>query len=345
MRNVGKKLSGLDPGVTLRAIILGLLLLPVNTYFIMANGIAYGRSFPTTVSIIFNVVITLTVLIVINGILKRLWPRFALRQGELLTVHIMLCLSSAIAGFDIMQTLVVMIPGGHWFATPENEWREFFWRYLPKWLTISDLTSLQDWYKGESTFYTKEHILLWLRPILWWTVSLTAIIWVMLCLDVLIRRQWIEHEKLSYPSRGKCSGAFLLIFSYQAGTAVWLGVLYFLLYYLLAISLSRIRAEVGPPTHELAMATPRRFLVQVFGSRRLSAPSLTMYALVFHTDQLAYQEDYIAVWRHPFLSQSVSILPGPPPGRISCGWGLGNHRSDLRRRGLFLLPVTDFLTC
>lgn len=447
MRNVGKKLSGLDPGVTIRAIILGLLLLTVNTYFIMANGIAYGRSFPTTISIIFNVVITLTVLIVINGVLKRLWPRFALRQGELLTIHIMLCLSSAIAGFDIMQTLVVMIPGGHWFATPENEWREFFWRYLPEWLTISDLTSLQDWYKGESTLYTKEHILLWLRPILWWTVSLTAIIWVMLCLDVLIRRQWIEHEKLSYPiiqlplamtqpegrffkSRimwiglaiaaainlinglnvlypsvpgiplrqvniggyftekpwnaigstpiyvlpfavglgylmplemsfsiwffylfwkmervvGSALGlfswpgfpyygpqgsgaylaiaffalvggrrhffailrrilkpqpdesmepmkyrwavfgllgglAFLLIFSYQAGMAVWIGVLYFVLYYLFAVSLSRIRAEVGPPTHELAMATPRRFLVQVFGSRRLSAPSLTIMTL------------------------------------------------------------------
>jgi hypothetical protein len=73
--------------------------------------------------------------------------------------------------------------------------------------------------------------------------------------------------------------AFLLIFSYQAGMAVWIGVLFFLLYYLLAISLSRIRAEVGPPTHELALSTPRYFLVQVFGSRRLSAPSLTIMTL------------------------------------------------------------------
>jgi len=447
MKDITNKPSKLDPGVTLRSVILGLLLIPVNTYFIMANGIAYGRSFPTTVSIIFNVIITLTVLIVINGAIKRFWPRFALRQGELLTVHIMLCVSSSIAGFDIMQTLVVMIPGGHWFATPENEWRELFWRYLPEWLTINDVTSLQDWYKGESTFYTKEHLLLWLHPIFWWTLSLTAVIWVMLCLDVLIRKQWIEHERLSYPivqlplamtqpegrffkSRtmwiglaiaatinllnglhivypsvpgiplrqvnigryftykpwnaigstpmyvlpfavglgylmplemsfsiwffylfwklervlGSALGlfslpgfpyygpqglgaylalaffaliggrrhffailgrilkpqpdedmepmkyrwavfgllgglVFLVIFSYQAGMVVWIGVLYFLVYYLLAISLSRIRAEVGPPTHELSHATPRRFLVQTFGSRRLGAPSLTIMTL------------------------------------------------------------------
>jgi hypothetical protein len=447
MTDIPKKTSRHDPGVTLRAVVLGLLLLPVNIYFIMANGIAYGRSFPTTVSIIFNVVITLTALIVVNSILKRISARLALRQGELLTVYIMLCLSSAIAGFDIMQTLVVMIPGGHWFATPENEWRELFWRYLPEWLTISDISSLQDWYKGESTFYTKEHILLWLRPILWWTISLTAFIWVMLCLDVLLRRQWIEHERLSYPivqlplamtqSEGRffrhktmwmglsiaaiinlinglhvlypaipeiplrqvnlgryftekpwnaiggtpiyilpfaiglgylmplemsfsiwffylfwklervigsmfglfswrgfpyygpqslgaymalaffaliagrhhfwriakgvfrthpdearepmqyrwavmgLSGglAFIVIFSYQAGMAIWIAILYLLIYFLIAISLSRIRAEVGPPTHELALATPRRFLIQVFGTRRLSTSSLTTMTL------------------------------------------------------------------
>ena len=140
MRDISGKPSRPNHGVTLRAIALGLLLLPVNTYFIMVNGKTYGRSFPTTVSIIFNVVITLTAVITVNYVIKRLRPRLALKQEELLTVHIMLCLSSAIAGFDIMQTLVVMIPGGHWFATPENEWKELFWRYLPVWLPISDVT-------------------------------------------------------------------------------------------------------------------------------------------------------------------------------------------------------------
>jgi len=447
MRAITKK-SAIKPehGITLRAVILGLLLLPINTYFIMANGIAYGRSFPTTVAIMFNVVMTLIILLIINGILKRLSPRFTLKQGELLTVYAMLCLSSSIAGFDIMQTLVVMIPGGHWFATPENEWRELFWRYLPEWLTIGDTAKIDDWYQGESTFYTKEHVLLWLRPIFWWTAALTAVIGVMLCLDVLLRRQWIEHEKLSYPivqlplamtqpetpffkSRvmwiglaigaminlinglhmlypslpgiplrqmnlgvyftdkpwnaigwtplyilpfavglgylmplemsfsiwffylfwkvqritgsvlglfswpgfpyygpqglgaylalaffaliggwrhfsavarrifrpepdedkepmryrwavlGLLSGlGFLVFFSYRAGMTLWVAVLYFPLYYLLAISLSRIRAEVGPPTHELSLATPRRFLVQIFGSMVRSA-SLTIMSL------------------------------------------------------------------
>ena len=187
------------PGVTVRAIVLGLLLIPVNTYFIMANHLKFWSTLPTTMSLIYNVVITLMVLIPFNLLLNRFLPRFALRQGELLTVFVMLSLSSAIAGHDMMQTVIPTISDAFWFATPENEWRQLFWRYLPPWLTSNDEASLKPFYDGESTIYTMGHLKGWLRPILWWTLFLTVLIWVMICLDVFLRKQWIERERLSYP--------------------------------------------------------------------------------------------------------------------------------------------------
>ena len=186
-------------GVTVRAIILGLLLIPVNTYFIMANHLKFWSTLPTTMSLIYNVVITLMVLIPFNLLLNRFLPRFALRQGELLTVFVMLSLSSAIAGHDMMQTVIPTISDAFWFATPENEWRQLFWRYLPPWLTSNNEASLKPFYDGESTIYTMVHLKGWLRPILWWTLFLTVLIWVMICLDVFLRKQWIERERLSYP--------------------------------------------------------------------------------------------------------------------------------------------------
>ena len=126
------------PGVTLRAVILGLLLIPANTYFIMANHLKFWSTLPTTMSLIYNVVITLMVLIPFNLLLNRFLPRFALRQGELLTVFVILSLSSAIAGHDMMQTVIPTITDAFWFATPENEWRQLFWRHLPPWLTFND---------------------------------------------------------------------------------------------------------------------------------------------------------------------------------------------------------------
>jgi len=57
-------------------------------------------------SLIYNVVVTLALLTCLNFLAKCLLPRFALRQGELLTIYVILSISSAIAGHDMMQTLV-----------------------------------------------------------------------------------------------------------------------------------------------------------------------------------------------------------------------------------------------
>jgi hypothetical protein len=60
--------------------------------------------------------------------------------------------------------------------------------------------------------------------------------------------------------------------------SLWTAGFYFLFYYLLSIGITRVRAEVGPPTNEVS-ATPHDFLVDVFGSRQLVLPSLTMIRL------------------------------------------------------------------
>ena len=122
-------------GVPLRSVVLALLLIPINTYFIMANHLRFWSTLPTTMSLIYNVVITLTVLIALNSLLRRMKQRWladvALRREELLTIFVMLSTSSAISGHDMMQTVVPAITDGFWFATPENEWKELFWRHLP----------------------------------------------------------------------------------------------------------------------------------------------------------------------------------------------------------------------
>ncbi|MXV78927.1 hypothetical protein F4083_10135 [Candidatus Poribacteria bacterium] len=449
-------------GVTFRAILIGIILIPPNTYFIMANHLRYWSTLPTTMSLIYNVVITLTLLTGLNFLVKLFLPRFALRQAELLTIYVILSLSSAISGHDMMQTVIPVIPNGFWFATPENEWQQLFWRYLPSWMTLSDVSVLQDFYDGDTTFYAKRYLSAWWEPILWWTLFLSVLIWVMICIDLLLRKQWIEREKLTYPIvrlpiemthsdgrlfkskmlwvgfaiaggidlingihvffpvfpeipvrefnlgayftekpwdaigwtpiyilsfgvglaflmplemsfslwffylfwkgervLGRAMGLqilpgfpyhgpqgvgaylgiacfalyggrrhilhvfkniigtgrtqskhidsdgsvapemkdttnyrwvfaglvagilFLFIFSGYGGMAVWMIALYFLIYYLLALGITRVRAEVGPPTHEMFVANPRQFILDAFGSRPIPPQSLTMMSLYY----------------------------------------------------------------
>jgi hypothetical protein len=99
----------------------------------------------------------------------------------------------------MMQILMPILSYGTWFATPENEWLGLFHKYIPGWAAVIDRKLLVDYYHGDSTLYTWAHIRVWLIPVLWWSAFIFALVLVMLCLNLLMRRQWTEHEKLSYP--------------------------------------------------------------------------------------------------------------------------------------------------
>lgn len=189
-----------SPGVTTKAIILALILIPLNNYWIlyMETGV-WWTQYPTTMSIFFNAVFILFVLTCLNLAARRWLKRWVFSQGEMLTIYIMLNLASAVCATDMIQVLVPMLGHPFWFASPENEWEELFWRYIPRWLTVSDKSVLTDYYGGESTLYESYKIKAWLIPALWWIGLFFALLFVMLCINVIVRRQWMEREKLAYP--------------------------------------------------------------------------------------------------------------------------------------------------
>ena len=99
----------------------------------------------------------------------------------------------------MLEILVPMLGHAFRFATPENEWQQLFVPFLPEWLTVSDPSLLSGYYEGELPLYTAETLLGWATPVLWWTAFITVLIFGMLCINIIVRKQWIEHEKLSYP--------------------------------------------------------------------------------------------------------------------------------------------------
>jgi hypothetical protein len=185
-------------GVTLRAIVIGLILIPPNSYWIAQRSIVWGGS-PTYMSIFYNVIFCVSSLTLLNLLVKRLSKRFALNQGELLTIYVILCIGSAMAGLDMVGMLVTLLGHPFWFATPENEWQVLFWKYIPRWLSVNNHKVLAGYYDGSSSLYTVENIKGWLIPVLWWSGFVFVLVSVMLCINVIMRRQWTENEKLSYP--------------------------------------------------------------------------------------------------------------------------------------------------
>ena len=177
---------------------IGVILIVANCYWI-ALGRATDQSYTTNISLYFNVIFSLFLLVLANLGLREFRPRSAFRQGEILVIYVMLSIASSLSGLDLIQSLVGIISTPFFFASQENEWNNLFGRFIPRWLAVVDKTILTELYDGEATLYTSRNLWGWLFPVLAWSVFLCALLLVMLCLSVIVRKQWVEEEKLSYP--------------------------------------------------------------------------------------------------------------------------------------------------
>jgi hypothetical protein len=185
--------------VTWRALLLGILLIPINVYWMTIVEVKYYSLDGSCLPLFIQPIFILFVIVLVNCLLKRYAPHATLTQAELLIIYIMVAISCTFAGHDTIQNMFGSIAHPFWFATPENEWQELFFRYLPNWLTISDSKSLQGFYEGEASFYTEHNFYTWAKPLAFWGLFFLVMMFMMLCINTLIRRRWTEQEKLAYP--------------------------------------------------------------------------------------------------------------------------------------------------
>src|SRR6266566_1825012 len=185
--------------LSLRVLLLALVLIPLNSYWIIQMERVRQGPYVTSISLFANVVFILLLFVAWNALLRRWQPRLAFRRGELLLIYVMLSISTGICGMDFIQVLMQIIAFPFYFATPGNHWAQTLFPILPKWLTVRDETAITPFFRGQSTLYTREHLAAWLVPTLDWTAFGTALIVVMMCLNVLFRKQWVDRERLTFP--------------------------------------------------------------------------------------------------------------------------------------------------
>ena len=201
-RNESSTIQDAEKPSTFRFIVgtllFGSILIILTCYWIISaeNRVVWEL---TDFSIFPTVLFTFFLLAALSPFLRRLLKRAAPTSRELALTYIMVSVATALAGHDIVRQLVPMIANAGWFATPENEWADIFFRFLPTWLTITDRKILQGYFEGDDTFWQPRYMEAWLWPIVAWSALVIVLLFMMLCINIIIRKQWIDHEKLSYP--------------------------------------------------------------------------------------------------------------------------------------------------
>ena len=185
-------------GLTFRSLLLGLGLVllvclgaPYSIWMVGSSEITWSF-FPIGVGVPF-------ILIVFgNALVKRYRRSWALHPAEIITIAIMGLVTSGIPIF--MVGLLLSIPSKPYYgATPENEWASFVQPYLPEWAIPSPSGDAMRWFyegmpSGENIPFAA-----WTGPLFWWLSLIFVVYFVCFCLVVILRRQWVEHERLVFP--------------------------------------------------------------------------------------------------------------------------------------------------
>ena len=135
--------------------------------------------------------------LILNPLLKLIHPRAGLNRGELLVVYVMMVMASPIPTLFVGKFLSA-ISYPYYYATPENEWRELIHPYIPDWLMVHNVDIVKKFYEGGGR---NEPIpwAAWQPVFLAWLPFVWALFLVMISLMIVMRKQWVEHERLIYP--------------------------------------------------------------------------------------------------------------------------------------------------
>jgi len=221
-------------GLTLRALIYGTLfsfLLGVaDPYmYMVCSAVLCANSTPVGAVFLFAIAVFIFSMLM-RGLDNLCGGRspfgwLKLRAAELVVVYIMLLVTSAIPTFGFSETFIAMLSGPAHLSTDTNAWSE---KVLPH--MNPDILPMTEEQLEAMTGVTKDlrrlepdHIKwlydgmpdieglsflervkkipwqYWVRPFLVWMIFIFTMYFVMMCIVSILRKQWVERERLQYP--------------------------------------------------------------------------------------------------------------------------------------------------
>ena len=124
----------------------------------------------------------------------------ALNRSELILVYVMLLIVSALCTMGLGEQILPMITAIFYFASPQNKWTEkLFPHFSERQILVDDGGENRLFYEGLEQADQIIPYSAWVEPLIWWGIFLLALYVAMVSIAVLLRRQWVERERLAYP--------------------------------------------------------------------------------------------------------------------------------------------------
>ena len=185
--------------VSWKVVVAGLLLIIASDYYINWSTVILRASKNNKALFPMGLFFPFVVLVGVNLLLSRINLRWALNRGQLCVALGMGLIGSLFPFYGLASYVVGTIAAPYYFATPENGWAELLHPNMVSWLVMNNEDQAVTWFydglpPGQAIPWSA-----WAVPVFWWMTFVAAAACVALCLMVILRKQWVENERLEFP--------------------------------------------------------------------------------------------------------------------------------------------------
>ena len=195
MRNRAKPVN---EGVSAKAVGMAIGLIFLSVWWIVYSEMRTQVTEITSTSLPMGVIFLLFLLCFGNALIARYFGKNLLSGPELAIIYTLTAVGSSLAGIGMVGFMMPALANPFYYNNATNHWAKLAnpapWFWAPH-----DPQAIRAFYLGNSTLYTWEHLQAWLAPVLYWGLFFMVLLGFFLCVALLLRRQWIEQERLSYP--------------------------------------------------------------------------------------------------------------------------------------------------
>jgi hypothetical protein len=110
-------------------------------------------------------------------------------------VYSMLLVGIPTVSHAVLAWMLVRVIAFHYGAQIHLHWQTDFLQYVPTWWSPTSLSAAEDFFQGRASVPWDE----WLVPLAAWSSFAFGVFIATFCLMSLVQRQWIAHERLTFP--------------------------------------------------------------------------------------------------------------------------------------------------
>ena len=176
-----------------RAILLGLLCMAVLAFVTPVSDLLIQGTWIAACHLPIGAVFLLLLFLLLRPVTQQVLDTY-----DLTVIYVLMLVGAGIPSLGLSAYLIPILASPTYYATPENEWASLFFQHIPAWLAPMEPRAMRFFYEGLLSGGPLPWQV-WVKPLALWSVFAAAMFAAMYALCVLLRRQWMEQERLIFP--------------------------------------------------------------------------------------------------------------------------------------------------